>query len=551
MSNSIMALSVVDPSTVEFGQSVPPHGPHAITTHFPGWRASERFRDRDASLFAELKSIYPRFSPFGLAATLCQSIAQKLPLPEGYGCAAFVSRDVWAENQIHAVSERRKQQRLDASELRYHVVELAGVRLYVVGYPRAKASAAIFQWQHGGLGFSTRLAEALLPHMDSLIHVGEFPDGVGAPEPTFLPEGDSHRALRERIAGLMMRACPTEHEKSVGVDDVSIYPTGMGAIYRLHEAIMSLRAGPTAVFGAVFQSTYHLFNESEGGIRHYGGATDSDVDDFETYLEGGGKCAYVFTEFPSNPVLVSVDVVRLRRLADKHGFFLVVDDTCASFANIDLLDVADVVVSSLTKSFSGFADVMAGSVVLNPNTARAYPTLKQAVSSRFHNEFFEADAAHLLSNNEDYLARCVIHNRNATALASYFHSLSLDEASPVTQVCYPPYSPGSNHLRAFLRKPTAEYPAPGYGCLLSVEFETVEQAAAFYDAVNFFQGPHLGAHLTISMPYNLVVFGSENPEVHAAYGLRQQQIRISVGLEDQEVLLHRCAEAMSKVTKTT
>ncbi|KAI0459296.1 cystathionine gamma-synthase [Xylaria acuta] len=546
-----MSLSVVDPSTVEFGQSLPPHTPHAITTHAPGWRTAERLRDRDPSLFAQLKSLYPRFSPFGLAGTLCQSIARKLLLPEDYGCAAFVSRDVWASNHPHAVSALRKQQRLDASELRYHVVEIAGVRLYVVGFPRAKAAAAIFQWQHGGLGFSTRLAEALLPHTDSLVHVGEFPDGVGAPEPTFLPEGDSHRALRERIAGLVMRACATEHEKSVGVDDVYLYQTGMASITRLHEAIASLRAGPTVVFGAVFHSTHHLFDESEGGMRYYGRADDSDVDDFETYLEGGGKCAYVFTEFPSNPVLISVDIERLRRLADKHGFFVVADDTCASFANIDLLGVADVVVTSLTKAFSGFADVMAGSVVLNPNSTRVYPALKQAVSSRFHNEFFEADAARLLSNNEGYLARCVIHNRNASALASYFRFLALDDASPVAQVYYPPYSPGSNHLQAFLRKPTAEYPAPGYGCLLSVEFETVEQAAAFYDAVNLFQGPHLGAHLTISMAYNAVVFGRENPEVHAAYGLKPQQIRFSVGLEDQEVLLHRCAEALSKMAKTT
>lgn len=150
-------------------------------------------------------------------------MAQKLPLPEGYGCVAFVSRDAWASNQAHAVSAFRKQQRLGAGELRYHVVEIAGVRLYVAAFPRDKAGAAIFQWGHGGLGFSTRMAEALLPHVDSLVYVGEFPGGVGAPPPTFLPEGDAHRALRGRIAGLMMRACAGEHEKSVAADDVYLY----------------------------------------------------------------------------------------------------------------------------------------------------------------------------------------------------------------------------------------------------------------------------------------------------------------------------------------
>lgn len=65
-----MSLSDVDPSTVELGQSLPPHGPHAITTHVPGWKMAERFRGRDVSLLRQLKSIYPRFSPFGLSAAV-------------------------------------------------------------------------------------------------------------------------------------------------------------------------------------------------------------------------------------------------------------------------------------------------------------------------------------------------------------------------------------------------------------------------------------------------------------------------------------------------
>ncbi|KAI0910510.1 pyridoxal phosphate-dependent transferase [Ustulina deusta] len=140
----------------------------------------------------------------------------------------------------------------------------------------------------------------------------------------------------------------------------------MASITRLHEAITSLRSGPTAVFGSVFHSSYHMFAESEGGMKHYGRADASDLHDFEKYLEAGGECAFVFTEFPSNPILVSVDLMRLRGLADRYGFFVVVDDTCASFANIDLLGAADAVVTSLTKAFSGYADVMAGSAVLNP-----------------------------------------------------------------------------------------------------------------------------------------------------------------------------------------
>lgn len=63
-------LSAVDPSTIEFGNSLPPYGPHTITFHMPGWQTAMRFKDGDTSIIGRLKSIYPRFAPFGLPATV-------------------------------------------------------------------------------------------------------------------------------------------------------------------------------------------------------------------------------------------------------------------------------------------------------------------------------------------------------------------------------------------------------------------------------------------------------------------------------------------------
>lgn len=61
------AVAAVKPITTEFGHSLPPEGPHTITVHFPGWDAAMRFRDGDMSIFAQLRSLYPRFAPFGPA----------------------------------------------------------------------------------------------------------------------------------------------------------------------------------------------------------------------------------------------------------------------------------------------------------------------------------------------------------------------------------------------------------------------------------------------------------------------------------------------------
>jgi hypothetical protein len=51
--------------TTEFGHSMPPEGPHTLTTHAPGWNTVVRFRDGDKSLMPLLKSMYPRFTPWG------------------------------------------------------------------------------------------------------------------------------------------------------------------------------------------------------------------------------------------------------------------------------------------------------------------------------------------------------------------------------------------------------------------------------------------------------------------------------------------------------
>ena len=61
-----------------------------------------------------------------------------------------------------------------------------------------------------------------------------------------------------------------------------------------------------------------MFNESQGGMKHYGRADDSDLDDFEQYLKEGGQCASVFTEFPSNPITVGVNLMRLRALVGDY-----------------------------------------------------------------------------------------------------------------------------------------------------------------------------------------------------------------------------------------
>lgn len=59
-------------------------------------------------------------------------------------------------------------------------------------------------------------------------------------------------------------------------------------------------------------------------------------------------------------MLITPDMPRLRRLANEHHFLILIDGTVGTFGNVDLLPYADVLMSSLTKMYSGYANVLAG-----------------------------------------------------------------------------------------------------------------------------------------------------------------------------------------------
>ena len=221
--------------------------------------------------------------------------------------------------------------------------------------------------------------------------------------------------------------------------------------------------------------------------------------------------------------------------SDKYNFILVVDDTVSGFGNVDVLPLSSVLTTSLTKSFSGQADVLGGSVVLKP-----------AFHKLHRNELFVEDAQVLLSNSHDFLQRTIILNRNAQAMAEFLHkSISLPN-SPIREVQYPSLLPSKPNYDVVLRPSTPDLPRPGYGCLLSVEFNSLETAIAFYNRCGFYPSPHLGGHVTIMLAYNLIIFGkkAEEREYMRGLGAKEESIRISAGLESEEDLIDTLKDAL-------
>lgn len=411
---------------------------------------------------------------------------------------------------------------------------LAQRPLFVVFFPPAAKGVVHGFWVHTGTGISSRLAEETLKHLDTLTEVQ-----VNDPRLTRVADSSAHATLRKRIAGLLERAPAGQpREKKVSDHDVYLFQTGMASIYWVHQYLLSKYASTSVLFGFAFHSTIHVLEDYGPGYEFFGLGTDEDIDKLEQHLsvlaQQGKTPQAIWAEFPSNPLLVTPDLFRLRKIADKYGTLLILDETIASFCSVDVLGVADILISSLTKSFSGYADLMAASAVLSPSSKR-YAELKELFSNMYVNNFFAGDAEALEQNSRTYLERSAVLNNNAERLVEYLQTKMTDPNSRVKKVYYPTVSSSLDNYKPFMRQPTADF-KPGYGSLLSVEFDTLDAAIAFYNNLNVHQGPHFGAHLTLAFGYTMGIYGNELPWA-AKYGLAPEQVRIGVGLEDTQELL--------------
>ncbi|KAF7558318.1 hypothetical protein G7046_g5837 [Stylonectria norvegica] len=510
----------------EFGHAPPPQTPYSIISNLPGWEVAQAVRNGDMTPFAKIVHIYPRFAPTHYVKELGAEVAKKVGL-EGMGVMVYLNPVVWPYTRRHITLEGRGPHRLEAGAVTLKCVDVAGHRVYAVLYEPKNTPGMMLSWGAPGLGISIRGGEELLKGIESMEEV-TIQDDDDPPPPTWTPEGPAHQGLRERITELLHRAAIDPDKVKSRPEDVYLYPTGMAAIFQANNLLLQYRPGTAVVLGIVFHNTYHhLIEECPNGMKHFGRVDEDGIDVFEAWLDeeaaAGRSVSYAFVEIPGNPTLDTPDLKRLKKLSEKHNFVFIVDETVSSFANVDVLPQADLLLTSLTKSFSGLANAMGGSIVLNPLSPH-YATLTPLFHTLHHNEVFAADAAVLLANSQEYLVRTQILNRNAAAMANFLH------AAPPTQP------------RPF----TPELPNPGYGCLLTVVFDELDAAVAFYDRCGFYPSPHLGGHVTLMFPYNMFVFGKK-PEERAymrELGAPEESVRLSAGLEDEGDLIDTLRDAL-------
>jgi cystathionine gamma-synthase len=160
--------------------------------------------------------------------------------------------------------------------------------------------------------------------------------------------------------------------------------------------------------------TLKLQEKFTPGCHFYGRGDSNDLAALRTLLLTE-RISCLVCEFPSNPLLKSPPLHILWDLANEYNFILIVDETVGNPINISCLAYCHIIVSSLTKIFSGDSNVMAGSICVNPNST-IYHFIKNWLKVNYHNDVWCEDIIFLERNSRTFSSRILQINRTAEAL---------------------------------------------------------------------------------------------------------------------------------------
>ncbi|KAJ9062032.1 Cystathionine gamma-synthase [Entomophthora muscae] len=517
-------------------QQHPSNTPHAVSVSLPKWIDNVDYLEGNLRVVEKMKTGYPRFCVHEYVKQVFESIVIKAGL-QGYTCFGFPSPRV-ANDCIDFV--RRQSPSAEPKLVEYSIKPKNGSippsTLVAVLVPQEFYSTLKAFWLHTGEIITSRYAEYYAANYGIKLTLN---DAKQSDPEAYLQNWQckfgiekaekAKEALRQRIAaGLLDK--PGHEDAS----DVYLYPTGMSAIYNSHRLALATQGNLKSVcFGFPYTDTLKILQNFGPGCHFLGSGDDDDLERLEAILEQEPILA-LYCEIPSNPLLKSPSLTRLRQLANKYGFLVIVDDTIGGLVNLDLLDFVDIVASSLTKIFSGKGDVMGGSLTISPKSSKRH-LIKQWLDANHEDLMWNEDAIVLELNSRGFEERMCRINSDAEALCDFLRSHPL-----VKQVFYPKYTT-SEIFEQYRRS------KGGYGYLFSLDFYTPNHAISFYDNLACAKGPSHGTNFTLVCPYTLIAHYSEL-DWASSHNVSPSLVRVSVGLEGSAWLRKAFSKALSSLT---
>ena len=478
-------------SAKDLGEPLPCR-PHAVSVALPRWSDVIAYEKKVPACINSLKAIYPRFgfNPF-VADLACKSLAfhgkslhSSWPYPN----------KATAQNALNHCNRNN-------NECSSTIKDFLGISCLIVD-KRSTPSAKAF-WQHTGLGLSSREAAIAL----------------GKEKKPSISEGRCARdQLLKRLANIY------ECDSSL----IQLHRSGMAALTATLSAIKYMKGNSSILqigfpYVDVLKLPQIIFQGSDLIVKTKLSHIKEELDK--------KKPSAIIVEIPSNPLLQCVDLISISKLAKDRNIPIIVDDTIGSSININVTPYADIIFSSLTKSFAGRGDILAGSTVVSPYS-KWKKELTKIIPKVSLSTLSDADAIELEITSRDVKERLQKLNKSCLKLKE-----KLETKKEVLKVLHPQNCKNFNSL---LKK------EGGYGCLLSFELKGgIEESKRVYDSLRVSKGPSLGTNFTLVCPYVQLAHFNELQWAKSC-GVSEHLLRVSVGLENEDELWSRFNSVIEK-----
>ena len=244
----------------------------------------------------------------------------------------------------------------------------------------------------------------------------------------------------------------------------------------------------------------------------------------------------IWMESPTNPLMTILDIKKVANFASNHDLILVVDNTFASPCLQNPLKLgATVVVHSTTKYIGGHSDLIGGALATSDE--QLYERLK----------FLQNATGVVPSPFDCYLAlrgirtlhlRMERHSENALAIAEALHRNSMVEAVNYPFLrSSPDYSLAKKQMRA------------GGGMLSFRVKHGFRATAKFLKSLKIFVlAESLGGVESLADHPARMTHSSMPKEVRESFGISDDLVRLSVGVEDKRDLLEDLASALARAS---
>ena len=369
------------------------------------------------------------------------------------------------------------------------------------------------------LGFATRA-----------IHAGQPPDAAtgAVVVPIYQTTTYVHDALGDHRGWEYTRGGnPTRRaleENVVALENglsAHAFASGMAAISTL--TTLCRPGDHVVVTEDVYGGTYRYFTGllERNGIE-FSWVDTSQPEDVEAAMRDTTRL--VFVESPTNPMLRVTDIAAVAQIAHRKDAVLAVDNTFLTpYLQRPLELGADVVVHSTTKYLNGHSDSLGGVLVATREDHRDWFAYVQKSAGGVLAPF---EAFLILRGIKTLAVRMARHEANAERMASF-----LDHHPKIDWVGYPglPGHPGHD---------VQTRQAAGFGAMISIRLGSFERARSFLDRLQVLSLAESlgGVESLVSHPATMA-HAAVPPERRDVLGIRDDLVRISVGIEEIEDLL--------------